>query len=103
MIRIKQKKIKNTNEIDDCIIQLTLMQKLNKYCQQNISFKCQPISRGNFRKASKQINDTVNEYEKKYAVQDKQDSLAMCALQIISQSENFPKVKATALMKLTIS
>ena len=37
------------------------------------------------RKASKQINDMVNEYEKKYAVQDKQDSLAMCALKKISK------------------
>ena len=45
----------------------------------------------------------VNEYEKKYAVQDKQDTLAMCALQIISQSEKFSKVKGIALMKLTIS
>ncbi len=43
------------------------------------------------RKASKQINNMVNEYEKKYAVQDKQDTLAMCALQIISQYEKFSK------------
>ena len=43
------------------------------------------------RKASKQINNMIVEYEKKYAVKDKQDSLAMCALQIISQSKNFSK------------
>ena len=48
------------------------------------------------RKASKQINDMVNEYEKKYAVQDKQDSLAMCALQIISQSEKFSKSESNS-------
>ena len=30
-----------------------------------------------------------NDYESKYAVKDKQDSLAMCALQILSQSKNF--------------
>ena len=43
------------------------------------------------RKATKQINNMIVEYEKKYAVKDKQDSLAMCALQIISQSKNFSK------------
>ena len=43
------------------------------------------------RKASKQINNMIVEYEKKYAVKDKQDSLAMCSLQIITQSKNFTK------------
>ena len=41
------------------------------------------------RKASKQINEMINDYESKYAVKDKQDSLAMCALQILSQSKIF--------------
>ena len=41
------------------------------------------------RKAAKQINQMINEYESKYAVRDKQDSLAMCALQILSQSKTF--------------
>ena len=41
------------------------------------------------RKASKQINQMINDYESKYAVRDKQDSLAMCALQILSQSKTF--------------
>ena len=41
------------------------------------------------RKAAKQINQMINDYESKYAVSDKQDSLAMCALQILSQSKTF--------------
>ena len=41
------------------------------------------------RKAAKQINKMINDYESKYAVRDKQDSLAMCALQILSQSKTF--------------
>ena len=41
------------------------------------------------RKAAKQINQMINDYENKYAVRDKQDSLAMCALQILSQSKTF--------------
>ena len=41
------------------------------------------------RKAAKQINLMINDYESKYAVRDKQDSLAMCALQISSQSKTF--------------
>ena len=41
------------------------------------------------RKAAKQINQMINDYESKYAVKDKQDGLAMCALQILSQSKTF--------------
>ena len=41
------------------------------------------------RKAAKQINQMINDYESKYAVRDKQDRLAMCALQILSQSKTF--------------
>ncbi len=52
------------------------------------------------RKASKQINEMVNEYEKKYAVKDKQDSLAMCALQIISQSEKISKSESNSINKI---
>ena len=43
------------------------------------------------RKASKKINEMINDYERKYAVKDKQDSLAMCALQVLSQSNLFTK------------
>ena len=42
----------------------------------------------------------VNEYEKKYAVQDKQDTLAMCALQIISQSEKFLKSERNSINEI---
>ena len=37
------------------------------------------------RKAVKEIDNTVMEYEKNYAVKDKQDLLAMCALQYATQ------------------
>ncbi|MFZ2282611.1 MAG: cell division protein ZapA [Lutibacter sp.] len=39
------------------------------------------------RKAAKQINDMVTKFEKNYAVSDKQDVLAMCALQFASLIE----------------
>jgi len=39
------------------------------------------------RKAATKINDLVSNYEQNYAVSDKQDVLAMCALQFASQSE----------------
>ncbi len=39
----------------------------------------------NIRLAAKEINQMVKEYEQNYAVKDKQDLLAMCALQITSQ------------------
>ena len=39
------------------------------------------------RKAANKINDLVSRYEQNYAVSDKQDVLAMCALQFASQVE----------------
>ena len=39
------------------------------------------------RKAAKQINNLVTKFEKNYAVSDKQDVLAMCALQFASLIE----------------
>ncbi len=39
------------------------------------------------RKAAKRINDLIANFEKSYAVADKQDVLAMCALQFASKSE----------------
>lgn len=39
------------------------------------------------RKAVKRINALSSKFEKSYAVQDKQDVLAMCALQFASQVE----------------
>ncbi|WP_372745918.1 cell division protein ZapA [Lutibacter sp.] len=39
------------------------------------------------RKAAKKINDLVAKFEKNYSVSDKQDVLAMCALQFASLVE----------------
>jgi cell division protein ZapA len=39
------------------------------------------------RKAAKNINELVSKFEQNYAVSDKQDVLAMCALQFASQTE----------------
>ena len=39
------------------------------------------------RKAANQINNLVSKFEKNYAVSDKQDVLAMCALQFASLIE----------------
>ncbi len=39
------------------------------------------------RKAVKKINELSSKFEQNYAVQDKQDVLAMCALQFSSQVE----------------
>ena len=50
--------------------------------------------------ANKIVAEEINEYEKKYAVQDKQDTLAMCALQIISQSEKFSKSEKNSINEI---
>ena len=39
------------------------------------------------RIASKKIDMTIKQFEENYAVKDKQDVLAMCALQFASQTE----------------
>ena len=39
------------------------------------------------RNASKKIDVMIKHFEEKYAVKDKQDALAMCALQLATQSE----------------
>lgn len=39
------------------------------------------------RKAATKINDLVKKFEQNYAVSDKQDVLAMCALQFASATE----------------
>ena len=40
------------------------------------------------RSASKKIDIMIKQFEENYAVRDKQDVLAMCALQFASQVEN---------------
>ncbi|HAH54876.1 MAG TPA: cell division protein ZapA [Flavobacterium sp.] len=39
------------------------------------------------RSASKKIDTMIKQFEENYAVRDKQDVLAMCALQLASQTE----------------
>ena len=78
-----------------------LMQKIKLNIANRIyPLNVNPSQEEILRKASKQINDMVNEYEKKYAVKDKQDTLAMCALQIISQSEKISKSESNSINKI---
>lgn len=44
-----------------------------------------PEEEENVRMAAKKINEMIKEYEENYAVKDKQDLLAMCALHFGSQ------------------
>lgn len=43
------------------------------------------------RKAGKQINELIKDFENKYDVRDKQDALAMCALQAVSKNIGLEK------------
>ena len=46
-----------------------------------------PQQEEGLRKAAKKIDEMIKKFEKSYAVRDKQDVLAMCALQFASQVE----------------
>ena len=46
-----------------------------------------PSQEEGLRLASQQINDLIKKFEQNYSVQDKQDALAMCALQIASSKK----------------
>ena len=46
-----------------------------------------PDQEEGLRKATKKIEEMIKRFEKSYAVRDKQDVLAMCALQFASQVE----------------
>ena len=46
-----------------------------------------PEQEEGLRKATKKIGEMIKRFEKSYAVRDKQDVLAMCALQFASQVE----------------
>jgi cell division protein ZapA len=46
-----------------------------------------PAQEEGLRKASKKIEEMIQRFEKSYAVRDKQDVLAMCALQFAAQVE----------------
>lgn len=46
-----------------------------------------PDQEEGLRKAAKKIETVIRQFEKNYAVRDKQDVLAMCALQFAAQVE----------------
>ncbi|MEC5164716.1 cell division protein ZapA (FtsZ GTPase activity inhibitor) [Flavobacterium sp. PL11] len=46
-----------------------------------------PSQEEGMRSASKKIDKMIKQFEENYAVRDKQDVLAMCALQFASQTE----------------
>jgi len=46
-----------------------------------------PEQEEGLRKAAKKIEDLLKQFEQSYSVRDKQDVLAMCALQFASQAE----------------
>ena len=46
-----------------------------------------PSREESLRKAAKRIEVLIKQFEQSYAVRDKQDVLAMCALQFASQTE----------------
>lgn len=48
----------------------------------------EPSLEEGLRIASKKIDTMIKQYEENYAVRDKQDVLAMCALQLASSKEN---------------
>jgi cell division protein ZapA len=63
-----------------------------------------PSQEEGLRKASKTIEDMIKQFEESYAVQDKQDVLAMCALQFASKLEQtkgfVEQEQSTSLIKL---
>lgn len=46
-----------------------------------------PSQEEGLRKATKKIDEMIKQFEQNYAVRDKQDVLAMCALQFAAQTE----------------
>ena len=46
-----------------------------------------PSQEEGLRLASQEINNLIKKFEQNYSVQDKQDALAMCALQIASSKK----------------
>ncbi|MFV0529834.1 MAG: cell division protein ZapA [Flavobacteriales bacterium] len=46
-----------------------------------------PIEEETVRRAGKNLNDMIKEFEKNYDVRDKQDVLSMCALMLSSKIE----------------
>lgn len=54
-----------------------------------------------FRKAVALINEMVGQFEEKYAVRDKQDILAMCALQFANQIAKQKEQKTESSLQVT--
>ena len=48
-------------------------------------FTIHPSQEEGLRKAAQEINKMIKQFEENYSVRDKQDALAMCALQIASK------------------
>lgn len=46
-----------------------------------------PSQEEGLRRATKKIDEMIKQFEQNYAVRDKQDVLAMCALQFATQTE----------------
>ena len=64
------------------------MQKIKlKIANRVYPLTAQPEQEEGLRTASKKIDIMIKHFEDKYAVKDKQDALAMCALQLATQSE----------------
>jgi cell division protein ZapA len=54
-----------------------------------------PDQEASLRISAKKIEDMTKQLEQNYAVRDKQDVLAMCALQYAAQLENRPENNST--------
>jgi len=64
------------------------MQKIKlKIANRVYPLTAEPEQEEGLRTASKKIDIMIKHFEEKYAVKDKQDALAMCALQLSTQSD----------------
>ncbi len=59
-----------------------------------------PEQEEGLRRAAKKIDDIIKQYEQNYAVRDKQDVLAMCALQFASEVEQSKLQKETGNLQM---
>lgn len=59
-----------------------------------------PSQEEGLRKAAKKIEAMIRQFEQSYSVQDKQDVLAMCALQFASQIEQKSIDKETTTVEV---
>ncbi len=59
----------------------------------------QPKQEEGLRKAAKKIEAMMKQFEQNYAVRDKQDLLAMCALQFAAQTEQKDIDKASDMLE----